>query len=161
MGDTQPLGFYDSDRMGWASGVGYDHDKFAGEFLIGDFTAEEGGGTGERGEFNIVLHDFHSQGDHRGLSPRLQAFGDGRPALEEFIRRGGLDVLSSVPDRRAFTKRLLECGFVDCSREPSPLATHEIEEAEDHARIGEVDGDGLVYMGEGEWRRPDGLARHE
>lgn len=31
---------------------------------------------------------------------------------------------------------------------------HVQEEREDAERIGEVDDDGMVYMGNGEWRRP-------
>jgi hypothetical protein len=111
----QRLAFIDHRRQDYAKHV---EPLGATDFMIGDY-GDGSGGTGEWGEFLVVLHHLPAPTDRgRALYPQLRVFGDGVLALLEFIRLGGLTSLEDVYNGPAFSQRLLTLGLRDLSDRP-------------------------------------------
>jgi hypothetical protein len=111
------LGFYDLQRQRY---VEANPVREAGEFQIGDYS--NGSGVGPAGEFKVTLIEL-GDGGHWGLYPHLEVFDDGKAALRDAIEAGILDILSPVPSREQFARRLIAIGIVD--RSDAPLISDE------------------------------------
>jgi hypothetical protein len=112
------LSFYDHARQNY----GHLEIPHAAEFMLGDYGSEEDRdyGVGHWGEFKIVLHDFSRVSSEKGLSPQVCFFEEATGGLMEFIRLGGLSILTPVRDADQFSRRLIGLGIQDRSETPLP-----------------------------------------
>lgn len=113
------LAFYDHHRQS------YSHlplrDRFVAEFMVGNYPDDDEGGVATGGEFMIGLHDFNRSYRQSGLTPQLCVFGDGLGSARILLALADaheVPLLDEVPDRDAFSRRLLSLGLRDASDKP-------------------------------------------